>query len=590
MTEFDSIKNGCFEFLLNPKVDNPSFPVKVYSMNVEGIISPSSNTDIAEKDFVRIMYEETCINDSDWFDYGKEYCKIRDNLITYFKHKDDKPKDIFYSPTKDIFYTPTIIYSPDKNKIRNSNAVTPDLTCINMPSQYRKNCGALNRFSYCDHIHTEEWYEIWEIKKMNEYDYNNKCVELSKSNFILLFGKERLCDLKKNVEKIIDEINQPQSPVIHPLVVQAYATNRDLKLSSKSPYRCSFEDLLEKNKIEEGDKKIKEERLKLSPTYEWRMISGDNRIPQIIVLCSNIVLSQEEYNSIMCDVKRKKSFIASIENQKKRQELRNNIKAEEKRKRQQEEERRKRIENERRFNTNNAHNRDKEISYNEEYNTYIVNNQTYDNIRFVIKSLFPRFDTLKQAQEISQLKGISVNDVQNEWKEKSKKTQTTEKKFMEQVEKFYQKGYFDSNPNINLFAGFSNNVHIWPYRTKWSIYDEYLHIAGTIDMVCGSPESLVVYKLTTRDHLVSNGAAIKNNDDGRTALSPIEHLSDTLYYQFSLELGFFKYILEKRYNMNVSELRLGVFNESQVKPYIFRIPYLEKEVISIIDSRNDVIY
>ena len=188
MTEFDSIKNGCFEFLLNPKVDNPSFPVKVYSMNVEGIISPSSNTDIAEKDFVRIMYEETCINDSDWFDYGKEYCKIRDNLITYFKHKDDKPKDIFYSPTKDIFYTPTIIYSPDKNKIRNSNAVTPDLTCINMPSQYRKNCGALNRFSYCDHIHTEEWYEIWEIKKMNEYDYNNKCVELSKSNFILLFG------------------------------------------------------------------------------------------------------------------------------------------------------------------------------------------------------------------------------------------------------------------------------------------------------------------------------------------------------------------------------------------------------------------
>ena len=51
-----------------------------------------------------------------------------------------------------------------------------------------------------------------------------------------------------------------------------------------------------------------------------------------------------------------------------------------------------------------------------------------------------------------------------------------------------------------------------------------------------------------------------------------------------------KYILETHYGYMVNELRLGVFNENNSKPYILRIPILKSETDKLIELRSDIIF
>ena len=71
---------------------------------------------------------------------------------------------------------------------------------------------------------------------------------------------------------------------------------------------------------------------------------------------------------------------------------------------------------------------------------------------------------------------------------------------------------------------------------------------------------------------------------------PLEHLYNTPYYHYVLQLSIYKYILEKNYGMKISDLRLGIFHPNYNKPYILRIPYLEKEINDIFNLRSEVIF
>ena len=60
-------------------------------------------------------------------------------------------------------------------------------------------------------------------------------------------------------------------------------------------------------------------------------------------------------------------------------------------------------------------------------------------------------------------------------------------------------------------------------------------------------------------------------------------------YSFT-DLSLYKYILEKNYGMKISDLRLGIFHPSYNKPYVLRMPYLEKEINDIFNLRSEVIF
>lgn len=76
---------------------------------------------------------------------------------------------------------------------------------------------------------------------------------------------------------------------------------------------------------------------------------------------------------------------------------------------------------------------------------------------------------------------------------------------------------------------------------------------------------------------------------GEKGKYPIENLDNCPYYHYALQLGIYKYILEQKYNIQVSELRLGIFHPSYDKPYVLRMPYLGDEVNKLMDLRSEVV-
>ena len=96
------------------------------------------------------------------------------------------------------------------------------------------------------------------------------------------------------------------------------------------------------------------------------------------------------------------------------------------------------------------------------------------------------------------------------------------------------------------------NPGMKPFRTEWMIYDEELKLAGSIDMVYENPDgTLSIYDWKRAKEIV------KANNYGKYAItSCINHLADTNYWHYSLQLNTYKAILEKQYGRTVTDLYL----------------------------------
>ena len=91
-----------------------------------------------------------------------------------------------------------------------------------------------------------------------------------------------------------------------------------------------------------------------------------------------------------------------------------------------------------------------------------------------------------------------------------------------------------------------------PYRTEWTIYDEELKIAGSIDMVYENPDgTLAIY-----DWKRVKEIAKRNNFNKRAVTDCIKHLPDTNFWHYSLQLNTYKAILEAKYGKKVTSLYL----------------------------------
>ena len=100
----------------------------------------------------------------------------------------------------------------------------------------------------------------------------------------------------------------------------------------------------------------------------------------------------------------------------------------------------------------------------------------------------------------------------------------------------------------------------------------------------------IIYDWKRSEKIIENGMPVKINKYGEKGNYPLEHLDNTPYYHYALQLSLYKYILEKNYGMKISDLRLGIFHPSYNKPYVLRMPYLEKEINDIFNLRSEVIF
>lgn len=157
------------------------------------------------------------------------------------------------------------------------------------------------------------------------------------------------------------------------------------------------------------------------------------------------------------------------------------------------------------------------------------------------------------------------------------------------IELFFQGINSQVDDSFKLFKMFADKIHLNPYRTEWAVFDEDHGVAGTIDFVDFTDGRFTIYDWKRSDKILSNGLPLKVSKYGEKGNYPIENLDNCPYYHYALQLGIYKYILEQKYNIHVSELRLGIFHPSYDKPYVLRMPYLGDEVNKLMNLRSEVV-
>jgi ATP-dependent exoDNAse (exonuclease V) beta subunit len=127
----------------------------------------------------------------------------------------------------------------------------------------------------------------------------------------------------------------------------------------------------------------------------------------------------------------------------------------------------------------------------------------------------------------------------------------------------------------------TNYPNLKPYRTEWMIYDEECKIAGSIDMVYMNEDgTLSIYDWKRCLSIEKTSGWNKYGIE-----ECVNHLPDTNFWHYSLQLNIYKRILEKNYGMTISQLflvKLHPDNKSGSFELI-KLPFLRDEVTSLFE-------
>lgn len=244
-----------------------------------------------------------------------------------------------------------------------------------------------------------------------------------------------------------------------------------------------------------------------------------------------------------------------------------------------------------RFNQRNRHYRDSNISFNEATHLYKVDGVILQSVTNFVEGCFPKFDAEFFAKKKAAYMGTTTQELLDMWEQKGKESRELGTELHRKIENYYQGIVsIDDDKTYNLFKMFADKIELKPYRTEWAVYDEKHNIAGTIDFVDYQNGEYIIYDWKRSDKIIDNGMPIKISKYDEKGNHPLEHLDNTPYYHYALQLSIYKFILENNYNMKISDLRLGIFHPTYNKPYVLRIPYLEKEINDIFGLRSEVLF
>jgi hypothetical protein len=129
-----------------------------------------------------------------------------------------------------------------------------------------------------------------------------------------------------------------------------------------------------------------------------------------------------------------------------------------------------------------------------------------------------------------------------------------------------------------------------PYRSEWEVFTDSLEpikgerkikLCGSIDMVFRrkSDGKFVIYDW-------KRSKEIKSENPFSTGLAPLDHLPDTNYWHYTLQLNVYKWILETYYGLEVADLYLVILHPDNPSYRRMRLNILTDEVEDMIECRR----
>lgn len=252
-------------------------------------------------------------------------------------------------------------------------------------------------------------------------------------------------------------------------------------------------------------------------------------------------------------------------------------------------------------NKKNKSERDDAISFDALSHTYSLRGMPLVSVSSLIAGFFPEFDSEYWSERKANERGVTKNEILDEWELKGTRSREVGTHIHEQIERMLwskrkpkliynfsyigrtlkheeqidvscELGYFNALREVSPFA------ECTVYRTEWRIYDETLAIAGTIDSLLKTRDGryiMVDWKCSEKiGEEVGQGrfAHKESNPWQKKGYGPLQSLDDTSYNRYLVQQNIYKYILKRRYGIEVSEMYLAVIHKRYSQAHLVPVP------------------
>ena len=247
----------------------------------------------------------------------------------------------------------------------------------------------------------------------------------------------------------------------------------------------------------------------------------------------------------------------------------------------------------------NKHPRDEHLVFHEPTHTYYIDGSSKGVISCTgfIHAFFPHFDpdvTIKKMMKSKTWSssvwfGKSPDEIKRVWSDSGKEASASGTAMHLAIEQFLHGSPEQIDPSNydtiewKYFMNFWNDVKddLIPYRSEWEVWMKEYLLCGSIDMVFYSKKKkgYVIYDW-------KRSKEIKTSNNFGSGFGPVDHLPDSNYWHYTLQLNIYKYFLENYYGLKIVDLCLVIMHPNNKNYQLIRLNMLEDEVKGMLDCRK----
>lgn len=245
----------------------------------------------------------------------------------------------------------------------------------------------------------------------------------------------------------------------------------------------------------------------------------------------------------------------------------------------------------------NPHPRDASITFEESEHIYTIelngiNDSSFTSVTTWNHRHFSKFDEDKiigrmmNSRKWTQSKyyGMTPEEIKAQWEANRVQAATAGTKMHADIEAYYNEVEVNNDSvEYKQFLDFEEMrkrryPELEPYRTEWIIWHEDWRLAGSVDMVFRNRETggLWIYDW-------KRCKEIKKTNPWQSATNPIiEHLPDTNFWHYALQLNTYRAILEDKYDVQIEGMCLVCLHPEHASYQRILVPDLSSEMTDLL--------
>lgn len=247
----------------------------------------------------------------------------------------------------------------------------------------------------------------------------------------------------------------------------------------------------------------------------------------------------------------------------------------------------------------NEHERDKFVQFDEPTHIYTVKGETkgYISVTKFLHEFFPHFDADKTIKKMmsspnwpqNKNYGKTAAQIKAEWEANGKEASGAGTAMHLSIEQYLNgaesliSAETKATPEWKYFMNFWNEHghDLVPFRTEWEVWSEEYRLTGSIDMIYyrKSDDSYVIYDWKRSKQIKTS------NEFGGTGFPPLEHLPDTNYWHYTLQLNVYRWFLETYYGLKISDMYLIILHPDNTNYRRMKLNRMDEEVAAMMAAR-----